>query len=194
MEDAIKTEKMGELTIEIHQDDMDNNPREWDNLGTMVCFHRRYDFGDKKHGFNGPEDLQKKLDEKDCISLPIYMMDHSGLTIKTDPMIFQAMDSQGWDWGKLGYIFADAEKIRKEYSCKRITKAIREKVLEVLNQEIETFNQYVQGDVYFFLIKDESGNVLDSCGGMFGLDYCLEQAKENANGITKDLTGSGAGI
>ena len=32
--------------IKIFQDEMAENPREWDNLGTMVCFHPDYNLGD----------------------------------------------------------------------------------------------------------------------------------------------------
>lgn len=192
--DSIKTEKVGNLTIKIFHDEDPESPREWDNLGTMVCFHKRYTLGDKDHGFKSPEDLQKKLDEKGCVSLPIYMMDHSGLTVRTDPTMFQLCDSEGWDWGKLGYIFADAEKIRKDYNVKRITKAIREKVVNTLNQEVETFNQYLSGDIYGFQIEDEKGTHLESCWGFYGLDYCFEEAKEIAESLAQDLIGSGAGI
>ena len=49
-------------TLFVIQDDMADNPRETDeNFGTMVCFHSRYDLGDK-HGFDTPRDfLHRKL-------------------------------------------------------------------------------------------------------------------------------------
>mgnify|MGYP003341339394 FL=1 len=34
--------------LEIEQDDNGYNPRtEWDNVTTMLCFHKRYNLGDK---------------------------------------------------------------------------------------------------------------------------------------------------
>ena len=37
------------------------NPRvEWDNFGTMVCFHSRYALGDK-HNYSNAEELFQKL-------------------------------------------------------------------------------------------------------------------------------------
>jgi len=42
------------------------NPREWDNLGTMVCFHKRYNLGDEpgsKHHFETPSQLLEFLEE-----------------------------------------------------------------------------------------------------------------------------------
>ena len=34
------------FTVEIVQDENPESPREWDNLGTMACWHKRYDLGD----------------------------------------------------------------------------------------------------------------------------------------------------
>jgi len=37
------TQTKTDYQIEIIHDEFPQNPRiEWDNLGTMVCFHRRY--------------------------------------------------------------------------------------------------------------------------------------------------------
>jgi hypothetical protein len=40
--------------LEILNDDCPMSPREWDNLGTMICFHRGYRLGDK-HNYKEPE-------------------------------------------------------------------------------------------------------------------------------------------
>lgn len=190
----VQEETIDGLTIKIHQDQDPTSPRENDNLGTMACFHKRYSLGDEDHGFSGPEDLQTKLKEKGCVFLPIYMMDHSGLTLSTNKGTFQACDPQGWDWGQLGFIFADAEKIRKEYNVKRISPSIREKVLSCLQSEVNEYNQYIQGDIYGFVIENESGEHLDSCWGYYGIEYCLEEARNHAKDIAGNLVGSGAHI
>ncbi len=36
------------------------NPREWDNLGKMICFHGRYDLGDE-HDYSDPKDFLLSL-------------------------------------------------------------------------------------------------------------------------------------
>jgi hypothetical protein len=40
-----------------------------------------------------------------------------------------------------------------------------------LDGEVETFNQYLNNDVYGFTIEDEEGNVLESVGGFYGDDF-----------------------
>lgn len=52
-------------TIRIESDDDPLNPREWDNLGTMVCWHRNYDLGDEQPSTDPEEwlrDLACKVD------------------------------------------------------------------------------------------------------------------------------------
>ena len=46
-----------------------------------------------------------------------------------------------------------------------------------MEQEVKTYDQYLTGDVWGYIIEDDSGEVLDSCWGFFGHDYCEEEAK-----------------
>ena len=89
--DAIETIEYKGLTIKIYQDEDAENPRDWDNFGHMICFHSRYTLGDK-HEMT-PEDARQLYDRKDVIALPLYLYDHSGITIRTSPF------SCPWDSG-----------------------------------------------------------------------------------------------
>jgi hypothetical protein len=33
---------------------------------------------------------------------------------------------------------------------------------------MRVFDQYLRGEVYRFTVKDEDGNIIDSCGGYYG--------------------------
>ena len=44
----LETRKYKGYTIKIHSDDNPASPRDWDNLGTMVCWHRCYILGDEQ--------------------------------------------------------------------------------------------------------------------------------------------------
>jgi hypothetical protein len=161
-------------TIEIEQDSDPQNPRtEWENLGTMYCFHKRYTMGDE-HKLTLSEAV-KMEQSKDFISLPIYMYDHSGVTINTTPFSCQ------WDSGKLGFIAVSKEKVRKDYSWKVITKARIEKIKEYLLNEVKTYDDFLTGNVYGYNIKDSEGNAKGSSWGYFTSDHeengLLEQAK-----------------
>jgi len=42
--------------LDVIYDETARSPREWSNLGKMICFHGRYDLGDK-HDYKSPEDF-----------------------------------------------------------------------------------------------------------------------------------------
>lgn len=160
-------------TIEVQYDDWPIDPREWDNLGTIVCWHCHYNLGDK-HNFNDPEDFQDFLKENPAVVLPVYMYDHSGITLNTTG--FTCL----FDSSQVGYIFVTLEKIRTEYGVKSVSQKIRKRVEGYLVGEIAEYSQYVEGDIYGFHVKDNEGNCIDACGGFYSLEDCIKQAKEAA--------------
>jgi len=166
MEDyLVETEKYRGHKIKIYQDIDPPNPREWEeNLGKMVCFHRRYDLGDK-HDFSDARDLISFVESKDIVSLPLFLIDHSGLAMNTGG--FRHCDPQGWDWGQVGFIYADKDALRNEYGVKHVTKKVREKALAVLQSEVEQYDKFLRGWIYGYLIEDADGEQLDSCWGYF---------------------------
>lgn len=152
------------LKLEIKQDIDPESPRNWDNLGKMICFHGRYDLGDK-HTMKMEEAkaLYAKM-EKQGVVFPLYLYDHSGLTISTAPF------SCPWDSGQVGFIYADKEAIRKNWGIKAVSKKHLEQTASILQSEVKTYDQYLTGDVYGYVITDEEGEVVDSCWGFYGED------------------------
>jgi len=111
------------------QDEHPESPRKWDNLGTMACFHRRYTLGDEdipfsSDDFNGWDEMEAYIykELKALIVLPLYLYDHSGITINTTGF------SCRWDSGQVGFIYITKDKIMKEYNVKRIRRDLKEKV------------------------------------------------------------------
>ena len=161
--------------LEIWHDDSPESPRTWDNVGTMAIFHKCYRFGDEvlfsSDDFQGWDEMENYITDtlgaKVC--LPIFMYDHSGVTIKTGPF------SCGWDSGKVGFIYATEEKITETWG--ECTPATIQLATQRLEGEVETMDQYLQGEVYGFkLIKPsllddpELDAEEDSCWGFFGSD------------------------
>lgn len=215
MEDIIEKIEYKGYFINIYNDDMVESPREWEDLGIMVCFHSRYALGDK-HNYSGPDDfmrsiaydadatvddrieywengkgysyysnkyqnyndieqaidnriqkiIQKAVAEH-YIILPLYLYDHSGITISTGRF------SCPWDSGQVGYIYVAKEKIRKEWNKKLINKTFEQKIVGYLENEVKTYDDFLTGNVYGFSISDnaETDTHLDSCWGFFGTEW-----------------------
>lgn len=177
------------ITITYSEDyDSFYNPREWDNLGKMYCEHRRYNLGDeqmKESDFNSWQETYDYLvnERNAAIIAPLYLYDHSGITISIGE--FQEPDKPcgGWDSMIVGYIYATREDVYKEFNCKRINKKIREKVEKILTIETSLYDSYLIGEVYNFVVKDDNNEVIDSCCGFLGEHGMKDAISEAKNSI-----------
>ena len=86
-----------------------------------------------------------------------------------------------------GLIFVSYAKVFKEYGWKRMSRQRKEQIEKYLQGEIDTYNQWATGDVWWFCIEDEDGEHLESCGGFFGREYCEQEAQEVAEGLVHGL-------
>ena len=89
IEYCVEEKKIGDYTIKIYPDENAESPREWDNLTKMICFHRRYNLGDehdyKFHNYTSWKDMKDHIvkDENVALIQPLYLFDHSGISIST---------------------------------------------------------------------------------------------------------------
>lgn len=184
------------LTVKIFQDELPLNPRKdydcW--LGTMACWHRRYKLGDVQprvspddyllslmqerefqKGKHVPDEIKKENLEayinKHFYVLPLYLMDHSGISISTTPF------SCGWDRGRVGFIHG----LRDEMEC-------YQNPVSILESEVKSYNYYLTGECYSYLIENENGDALDSCHGYIGeYEECKKEAIDSADKIASNL-------
>jgi hypothetical protein len=183
--ETIKTEVYKGFNINIVADNDTESPREWDNLGTMVCFHRNYNLGDKtsysESDFDSWGELKAQLVKDGArIILPLGLYDHSGITM------YIGNNHDRWDGGQVGFIYVTAENIRKEYSVKKITKKILAQAEELLRGEVKTYDKYLTGDVVGFQVEDTDENMIDSCYGYYDKDDAIAEAKSIIDGEVAD--------
>ena len=226
-------------TLRVEQDDTAESPRAWDNVATMICWHRHYDLGDK-HKYDDSfefliglakeigiftddmwdmeqEELEKQVLETDLVVIvPLNLYDHSGITMSTSNGYPY---NDRWDAGCVGYAYITKKKAMEElrefevdengnqvkiehhhpngnvtysYKTKPLTdETWRARAREVIDAEVETYDQYLRGDVYGYILEKEvvveekcphCGEVIktytemeedDSCWGFYG--DCLEE-------------------
>lgn len=168
-------------TIKIFRDlDPPDPRREFDHLGAMVCFHRLYEFGDR-HEFRNPQEFMDFLKAEKPVRLPLYLFDHSGITISTTSKRFRACDPDGWDWGLLGCIYVSKQDVRNEYGVNRVSRKVLEKVTKLLLAEVEEYDHYLTGNVYGYEITMGGTEVLGSSFGFFGApEVCAIPAAKSA--------------
>jgi hypothetical protein len=137
------------------------NPRvDCDSFGKMVCFHGRYRLGDK-HQYHTPDDFHCSDEfKKAIVKLPLYLYDHSGITMSTVPF------SCPWDSGQVGYIIATMDQYRLLTGKKSVNKAVKEKLTKFLINEVKVYDQFLQGEVYDLEVDGEI-----VCCGFYGTDW-----------------------
>ena len=201
MNDAIHEETYKGFKIQIVPDpDPLNTRTEFDNVGTMICFHRRYPHLGDEHeyrheDYSGWDELEAQIAKdfgKNALILSLYLYDHSGITISTSPF------SCPWDSGQVGFIVCSLKKAKKEWGMKgQLTKGwdglacftlrddgtrrtLREAATRYLEGEVKEYDQYLTGAVYGYRVidpEDEDKN-LDSCWGYYGdIEYPLAEAR-----------------
>lgn len=118
-------------------------------------------------------ELMEVVREKVTI-LPLFLYDHSILSMSTSTYIGRAHHAS-WDSGQVGWIYCTEKRFTEQIGCNN-------RAEELLVGEVETYDQYLRGDVYGFVLeeKDDDGEVLDtidSCWGFYGLDAIAEELK-----------------
>ena len=207
MEEIYKDEYEG-FTVIVVNDPEPYSPREDDNFGKMVCAHSRYHLGDVKNITDasgvisemveaiceenpkeyellyedwhtelhvetqeGLDEVLERLD-KYLIILPVYIYDHGGISLNTTGF------SCRWDSGQTGFIFVSKQRAKREFGWKRLTKKRRERVEELLRNEVDDYSWYVSGQAYGYKIIDSEGEEVDSCYGFLGDDkHAAEDAR-----------------
>lgn len=100
-----------------------------------------------------------------AIIVPLYMYEHSSIALSTSTF------SDPWDSGQVGFCVTGHAEFSR--ACGKVTRWTKKQIAraeEYISAEIETFNQYINGDGYGFIIEDKNGDEEASCWGFYGDD------------------------
>lgn len=147
----------GVYTVSVFYDQDPAHPRkDYDNSGVMFYFRNRngYELGDDiYYGEDAPTYV---VADEVAISLPVYIYDHSGISISTTP--FSCL----WDSCQCGWIVMTAKTLAEEFN------GDIEAATQCLHSEVSTFDDYLTGNVYGFVVEDAEGNEVDDCWSFYG--------------------------
>ncbi len=182
------------VSISYVEDSSMFDPRESDNIAVLALEHRRYTLGDNDglelledvlssilddYGVNEHNELtgesrSSKINamisllpseaSKDIIISPVYLYDHSGLAISSEPF------SCRFDSGCIGWAFTTPSMLNElghsytDFSNKKD----RTTVKSWLESEIDLYSSYLQGSVFEFSVTNKNGEHVDSCMGFLG--------------------------
>lgn len=167
--------------LEITYNSDSNSPREWSNLGKFIVISGRYNSPDNDETFisivketsqnatsqENHIDLIKKeiedLGDKVLYITPICRYEHGGVA-------YSIGTRHGFDYSNNGFYIVTEETLKG--ICEPLSSD--EEYEKQISNEIETYNQWVNGEVYAFILYDENGEQEDSCCGF----YAIEDIKE----------------
>lgn len=194
---AITTTDGRKLRLVIEQDQFPEDPRSWDNLGTMLCCHREYQLGDcnsnreteeqlaeicRKYGKSDEEidemtfaeEVQFILDQDDVCGLPLYITDHSGISMQT--YRFDA-----WDSSFVGLIFVEKDFYLAQ-ACLKDEEDWKAKAKKMLEGEIKTYSDFLEGNVYQWTLYEPTVVIRQSMDGK-ELSRTIDEEGEMVNSM-----------
>jgi hypothetical protein len=167
-----------EYLLTVERDDYAEDPRYWDNLCTMVCWHSRYSLGDK-HGFHSVlefmldlyrevvgeswfkkhenddwQDVYKALQDTDLVLIKaINLYDHSGITISTSDGYPY---NDRWDSSVVGFIYISKKTLLDNGVVSLPNEEKWKEVADTyIEDEMQTYDQYLRGECYRFTLEEK---------------------------------------
>lgn len=98
-------------------------------------------------------------------AVKVYAYIHGSIALSVKPF------SCPWDSGLMGYLLFKTG----EFGNNNIG----------LEGFVKSWNAIINGEVYYFTIQDENGEVLDSCGGFDDYDYMKKEIDSIINGMVE---------
>ena len=165
--------------LEIMIDDSCESPREWDNLTVIVTIENNHNtIGDFQ--VNSSEELRQMLEDKKAkYAIPLYMYEHSGISLKCfeDKVGYPYNDQ--WDAGCIGMVFTTEELLHR-YNITGLTHMTKNEVIDQMKAEVNVYSNWCNGECYGFRLSKVSDcdkcnqtveQEIDSCYGFYGYDH-----------------------
>jgi len=161
------------LVIEYDQDC--DSPREWSNLGFFITQDRNYNSPDnhpdfmeiiketadnatdcQNHMKRIKKEIEARLGDKVLAIYPMVKYEHSGVS-------YSRGEKHGFDYSNNGF-YIITQKTAEELGTDK------KDFEKVIDQEINIYNKWINGEVYRFTLYNEAGEFEDSCCGFYDIE------------------------
>lgn len=185
----MKTYTIKAPLLKIQYEDMPQSPREWSNLGYFITVQRNKISPD---GEENPEiqsivfqtgneavstedhmkmikkEIKEQTGEKVLAIYPVYCYEHGNI-------VYRIGTASGFDASNCGfYIITDRTK--------KVVGTTKKNFEKVIAQELETYTQWANGEVYSYVLYNDRGQIRDQCGGFYDIEdiklYLPDEWKE----------------
>jgi len=177
--------------LDIQYDGDCESPRSWSNLGYFIIVDRNYNNPDKNEELREiirktgeeatskeehirmiKEDYEWENSENKVIAIyPIVKYEHEGVAYSLGSM-------NGFDYSNNGFYIVTKENLI-DYGVPNNEEDLKNFFCEdIIKQELELYNSWLNGKVYSFMLYDNKGKVVDSCGGFYNIEDIREHLPE----------------
>lgn len=181
-QDITPAELEGKISVQLHHDETAENPRSsWDHAGTLYIDSRDYDLTD--NGADLPYTPNSRWESDTAflvrfaercvrlaggVAIPVRFSDYgsSGAGIHE----CDADDANGLIW-------IEADKIAAEWTDHG-TPTPKLAARACLESEISELDDWLQGNVFGYVVETPDGEHLDSCWGFYGETYATTEGVE----------------
>ncbi len=138
------------ITVERDQEPMTPDDVGWgENVVFMTTHHRQFHVEAPKYLTNG-------INYKRWWRFLLYGYIHSGVALSLDNSVYPFNDP--WDAAQIGNVFVKKSKQKAP---------TKDKAEEVAKRYVEAWNQYLNDEVWGYIITDSQGEGVDSCWGFY---------------------------
>ena len=162
MDSLMKKIEYRGFAVETHCDQDPFNPLDdEDQEGIRVWVHPR-----SRRRIGNVEAPEPPMAPGD-VTLPLYFYDHGGIAISTTPF------SCPWDSGQIGWVYLAKKQVERFFEDDNENRAHK-----MIVSFIAHYSEYLQGEVYGYVVKDRDGIEVNACWGIYGDDEPEAQGKE----------------
>jgi hypothetical protein len=169
MDNYIESIEYKDHKIDLHYSDYNEDPTSWhtpaERGATFVMSHKRAvvpcEIDINWEDYAGWEDAAKSKAKGKVIRY-VDWYEHGGVAVS---LVKEPIPTDKWDSGIVGFIFGDNE--------------------DDINSAFNEWKDYVEGNVYDFIIYNKEGEEVDSLCCIYGRENVEDQAKDAVDALTK---------